>query len=104
MIGPDKEYTLEEWKAEAIRRFGTDEEQWKFVCPNCGHVQCGQDFIDKFGTSGGKGVNTALQECIGRYGVGEGCDYCSFGLIDSDTKVVKDGKKVPVFPFAEVSA
>jgi len=118
MIGPDKEYSVEEWKAEAIKRFGKDPLTWKFVCPNCGHVQCGQDFMNinmrspaaidptrstPYPVKDCK--NTAYQECIGRYGVGTGCDYCAFGLIDSDTKVVTpDGKKIPIFPFAEAES
>ena len=41
--------SVEEWKAEATRRFGPDMLKWRFRCPMCGHVASVQDFKDAFG-------------------------------------------------------
>lgn len=38
--------SVEEWKAEATRRFGPDMLKWRFRCPMCGHVASVQDFKD----------------------------------------------------------
>lgn len=55
--------SVEEWKAEATRRFGPDMLKWRFRCPMCGHVASVQDFKD----AGAKSPNCAYQECLGRY-------------------------------------
>ena len=109
-----KKYTLAEWRAEAVHRFGSDPVGWKFVCPACGNVQCADDFISincKRVPIGDRETpfpvkdpeNTAYRECIGRYDKGAGgCDYAAFGLISSDIEVIlPDGGSVHVFPFAE---
>ena len=36
--------SVEEWKAEATRRFGPDMLKWRFRCSMCGHVASVQDF------------------------------------------------------------
>jgi hypothetical protein len=111
-----KEYPLEVWRAEAERRFGKDPLFWKFKCPTCGHVQCGDDFVKINARAtkplGDRSVpmpvkdpkNVAFQECIGRYdGNAGGCSYVAFGLIHSDITVkTSGGVIVYVFPFAEV--
>lgn len=101
--------TLEGWRAEAVRRFGPDPRKWKFVCPGCGQVQCGEDFI-------AAGIDRAFERvwfsCIGRWTGGRSwlkekdgqpCDYTNGGLFCiAPVEVTKpDGTVVPVFGFAE---
>jgi len=109
---PRTRYTLAEWHAEAERRFGASYQDWKFVCPACGHVQKVIDFRPY--KDAGANPNSAYQECIGRYeGVprsatkesGKGpCDYAGYGLIDlcPVTVVMEDGREIKVFDFAIV--
>jgi hypothetical protein len=107
-------YTIDEWRAEAVRRFGPDPMFWKFKCPTCGHIQCGDDFV-KINARAVKPFdretpmpvkdpkNVAYQECVGRY-VGDmgGCSYAAYGLIHSDTTVTTSGGTVVhIFPFAD---
>jgi hypothetical protein len=102
--------SLEDWKNEAVRRFGKDPLDWKFICPICGHIQCGKDFqkVNREDKSPNLPVkdpkNVAYQECIGRYGGPGGCDYAAFGLIHANIEVITPcGTIVHVFPFAEVN-
>src|SRR5215831_13752339 len=39
-----RELSLEDWEREGNERFGPDKLQWRFQCPNCGHVQTPEDF------------------------------------------------------------
>lgn len=41
-----KEVSQADWLAEGEKLFGTDPRKWKFKCPNCGHVQSMEDFIE----------------------------------------------------------
>lgn len=103
------DYTHAEWLAEAKRRFGDDPTAWRFQCPACGHVATPGDFK----AAGAEGPRAA-QECLGRVlprdesrsalqDRGDGpCDWAAFGLFDICTvHVDRDGKRVPVFAFAE---
>lgn len=38
--------TMEAWQAMGLQLYGDDPNQWEFVCPECGLVQKGQDFLD----------------------------------------------------------
>lgn len=105
-------YTLEKWRAEAVRRFGDNPENWKFVCPACGRINTGREFREAGATP-----NDMYQTCIGRHNGnmrpaskgakedGKGCDWAAFGLLGTlgkgDTVVVEDGKEIDVFAFAE---
>ena len=101
--------SIEDWRAEAARRFGSDPLKWKFRCPMCGHVASVQDFKD----AGAKSPNVAYQECIGRYtgkgapkeGDNSGCNWCAYGLLgiprEHDIVIAEDGKEVHVYPFAD---
>ena len=111
------EHTLEEWRAEAIRRFGDNIGDWKFVCPACGRINTGREFIEL-----GVEPNYMYSTCIGRHN-GEGisgyeikksepapkfgCDWAAFGLFKTLGKghvvVNGDGGKVDVFAFADPS-
>jgi len=37
---------LSAWQDVGRKLFGPDSNQWQFVCPDCGHVQKPQDFLD----------------------------------------------------------
>ena len=76
--------SVEEWTAEATRRFGPDMLKWRFRCPMCGHVASVQDFKD----AGAKSPSCAYQECLGRY-TGKG------------TPKKGDSDQVDVYPFAD---
>ena len=112
-----KRITEKEWKEEGIKRFGQDPTKWRFVCPNCKHVQTIQDFIDirDLGMFVGS-AEIAFYSCIGRFDtriprskVGtlgdpkEYCDYTIGGLFPLVKTVVirPDGKENSVFEFAE---
>ena len=81
--------TQDEFADEMISRFGTDQKKWAFICPNCGDVATGQDFINALGPE--KALNRFGQECIGRsIGAldvkpaknwkGRGCNWAAYGL------------------------
>lgn len=86
-------------------RFGEDDEDWKFVCPSCGHVQSVADF-KAIGVDG----NKAYYECISRYKYIDGktnkkpCKYTLCGLIvlDHDTVINNEFLPVNVFKMADV--
>lgn len=106
------EMTRADWLAEGKRLFGEDFKKWKFICPVCGNVQCGQDFLDV-------GCKAAAERvyfsCIGRV-ITDGrpigtmmqkqttvpCDYTGGGLFRlNPIHVTNDeGKVVEVFAFA----
>lgn len=77
--------TEDEWRAEAIRRFGSDALQWRFVCPSCGHDASVRDWRDA-----GAPESTIAFSCVGRYMTsapreafrkdGGPCNYAGGGL------------------------
>ena len=88
--------THAEWKAEGVRLFGADTKMrdWKFACPQCGHISDGQMFMDLFESQGmtsdtanQKAVRTVGQQCIGRFDPDVGCDWCAFGLFRGPREV-----------------
>lgn len=103
-------YTLDEWRAEAVRRFGPVEDgNWSFECPMCGHVQSPASI-----KADGRGdPNRAYSECYGRgtrpdLGKGRGknrtpgdCDWKAYGLIAGPVTVtMPDGTVAHAFDFA----
>jgi hypothetical protein len=98
--------TIDEWKQEAIRRFGTDPNRWRFVCPSCGHVASIQDWKDA-GASEGE----AAFSCIGRHisksadigGKPGPCNYAGGGLFQLNPITIThaDGHTSNVFDFAD---
>jgi hypothetical protein len=54
--------TREEWIREGERRFGYDMLNWKFVCPVCGYIASGQEWLDA-----GAPIGAIGYECISRY-------------------------------------
>lgn len=118
--------THEDWLSEACRRFGNDPLKWKFECPFCGNVTCGQDWLDHGAPA--TEVHRASIECIGRLrgveakgGMREGaptkpdgkpeqpCDWAAWGLFGNLGKgpvVIRrddDGteRETQAFPFAD---
>lgn len=100
-----KQMTLEEYMAEAEKRFGENRLDWKFVCPKCKTVQSARDFKEA-------GASQELTEgyigfsCIGRIIPPEkeiGCDWTLGGLFQfHDLEIIKeDGTTVPRFELAE---
>lgn len=87
-----KDYTKDEWLAEAERLFGKYYEDYRFQCPHCGNIASGKEFKDA-----GCDPNAMYCECIGRHVKGKGCDWAAYGLFDICTVHV-DG--LPVFEFA----
>ena len=108
-------YTIKEWKDEGKRRFGDDHTNWKFLCPACGRINTGQEFIDA-----GAEIDNMYSTCIGRHnGKGEtpkndgvipehGCNWTAGGLLRTlgrgDIVITDAGKEVDVFAFAEGAA
>lgn len=98
--------THEEWKAEAVRRFGPDMSTWRFVCPVCGHTYSVAEG-DAANMQGAIGFS-----CIGRYvgakrdalgGNGAGpCNYAGGGLfkLNPVTVVMPDGDEITAMAFA----
>jgi len=101
--------TEEEWIAEGERRFGQERTQWRFVCPNCGHVQTLADCQ----AGGVESPETKIGfSCIGRWTGGKGtmsnqpcapCDYTNGGLFGIYPLVVvtSEGKPYRLFDFAK---
>ena len=67
----------EEFKEEAIKRFGEDMMNWKFICPVCGNVASVADY-KRVGTPEG----AVAFSCIGRWMPNA---YKAFGSNDKST-------------------
>lgn len=95
--------TEDAWRAEAVRRFGTDGMKWKFVCPSCGHVASVQDWKDA-----GAPQSAVAFSCVGRWlpdpkRLGEKpgpCDYAGGGLFQLNPVSVGD-REARYFAFAD---
>nr|WP_217364866.1 VVA0879 family protein [Brevibacillus sp. HD1.4A] len=97
--------TLEEWRNEAIERFGESAREWAFQCPKCGNVQTALDFVEKSVMGLNDAANAVYQECIGRHVEGDGCNWAAYGLFGTFGKgriviAPDDGREVEVFDFA----
>lgn len=102
-------YTLKEWRAEGVKRFGKNIEDWKFICPACGKISSGKEF-----KNAGANSDDMYSACIGRFtGKGspqknseDGCNWAAYGLLGTlgkgDIVKLPDGKEIEVFKMAEV--
>lgn len=84
--GPQKVLKVEDWKKELVSRFGENTDNWKFVCPACGHIQTPADF-----KAIGKDEQLAYTDCIGRYtdtADKKACTYTIRGMLKFDHTVV----------------
>ena len=97
-----KQITLKEWIEKGEILFGKDRTKWKFVCPKCKTVQTLQDIIDT-GVSIEDAQGYFAYSCIGRFTKEKGCNWTLGGLLQIHTTevIMPDGKKRPVFEFAE---
>lgn len=111
-----KQMTHEEFLAEGKRRFGPKARHWKFVCPACGTVQTGQQYLDA-GVSEEDVFDVIAYSCIGRFtGQGDagilahhrgekwdkGCNWTLGGLLRIHTlEVLIEGRARPTFELAE---
>lgn len=112
-----KEILVEDWLAEGERLFGTDMKQWKWKCPNCGHVQSIADFIELRNLKlwDGDAGAVVYYSCIGRFDtripkkdVGtvfnkkSPCNYTNGGLfyLTNIFVINESGERIPVFEFA----
>lgn len=109
--GKQRRYTVEEWQAEAARRFGERARNWAFICPVCSHIQTAGEVKEA-----GYDHNLAYKECFGKGtrddrelaakqgkkpGEKADCDWKAYGLFRGPVIVVtEDGKEIPVFDFA----
>lgn len=103
--------TLEQWAAEGSQKFGDDQSEWKFICPNCGHIQTAIDFhelgmpdeqINRF--LGFSCIGRYIDGCKGEFGNGIApCNYTSGGLFNiAPLTVIANGAEHHMFEFAEV--
>lgn len=103
-----KKYTYSEWMEEGKKRFGKNFENWKFICPACGHIQSVKDFLDLE-----LDPNDAFRDCIGRHNgnmkpAGEnnqfGCNWCAYGLFGTLCKgvtvITENNDEIEIFDFA----
>ena len=89
-----------DYVAEAVKRFGSDPADWKFVCPACGRVNSGKEFKEA-----GCEPNDMWQNCIGRYDKSKGCNWAAYGLFDVCKVHIEfpDGHVSPAFEIADPS-
>jgi len=108
-----------DWLKEGEERFGEDVFDWKFVCPNCDHIQSARDFRELHDLGLFKGSpDIAFFACIGRFDtrippakvgtLGDPREYCNYtlgGLIPLNKTIVVDPDSTEhnVFEFAEAS-
>jgi hypothetical protein len=96
----------DEWAAEGRKRFGPDENNWRFICPSCGHIAS----VWEWRVTGATGAEIAFS-CIGRRLGADGthtfklkggpCNYAGGGLIRLNPVGVMfpDGAIRPTFSF-----
>lgn len=92
------DFTLEQWQAEAVRRFGKDPMGWKFICPACKWIASVQDWKDAGASEGEAAIS-----CIGRRKpIPTQCNYAGYGLFRLNPVNVlhEGGNVVQAFDFA----
>lgn len=98
--GKSRVIKLSDWLEELKARFGENPDNWKFVCPSCGHVQSVGDFKEA-----GADPQRAYINCIGRVTGSndpsgkDGCNYTVNGLISLNKTTVISDKYLPVKVF-----
>lgn len=85
--------SIEDWRKEAVVKFGEDWKKWKFKCFSCAKEQTGEVMIKK-GIAENDARNQVYQKCC--Y-----CDYKSYGFIHSGIAVKNEGKETYVLEFAD---
>jgi len=94
---------VEDFKQEAIKRFGEDAKYWKFVCPKCGTIQSAMDFREHTDVKLGDISQYIGFSCIGRFTDKMGCDWTLGGLfkIHKIEIIAEDGSHHPRFELAK---
>lgn len=109
--GPLRCLTPAEWLAEGTERFGPNVEDWRWVCPMCGHITSLADW-----RAAGAGEGAFAFSCVGRWlpeareafargagdrGVGP-CNYAGGGLFKLNPVIVTlpTGEPCQVFEWA----
>lgn len=88
------------WEAKGEQLFGTNKEDWRFVCPACGHVASIAKIRAELPELKGKRWAPG-QECVGRFTDKVDCDWCAYGLFRGPLVITaaNDGREVPYFDF-----
>jgi hypothetical protein len=96
-----KTMKLEDFKAEARKRFGPDNKKWKFQCPHCKTAQSAEDLVAA-GVSKDDINKYVGFSCIGRFTKDKGCDWTLGGLfqIHEIEIEIADGTKHVSFDLA----
>ena len=87
-------YTLDEWQAAALKRFGPDPDDWLFICPGCNSVQSRADF-KKLGMPHRQSDQIVGYSCIKRWH-DQSCKHTG-GPVQL---TISPGEIRPTFPFA----
>jgi hypothetical protein len=77
--------TMESYHAEAVKLFGEDKLNWRFVCPVCGNSASTQDYKDA-----GAKMSAVGYSCLGRWEE-KGCDYSGGGLFNLNPVEIDGG-------------
>lgn len=100
----ERTVTLDEWRAEGLRRFGPHTDDWRYVCPSCGGEASGRAYAKRGG--GGKMGVVCLGQFIPEEELPEDT-YCQYGvgggaqLIHPVRVVLPDQTVMPFFDFAD---
>lgn len=98
--------SLADWRQHASTLFGTDQKNWRFICPSCHHIATVQEWQEA------GGGDAAGFSCIGRWTnagsdkafkkSGGPCNYAGGGLFKLNPVEVKmqEGQTELVFQFA----
>jgi len=99
---PERSFSsLDDWRKEAVRLFGSDPMKWRFICPSCGHIATVQEWKDAGAPEGAVAFS-----CVGRWLVkkeeafqkGKGpCNYSGGGLFRLNPVSVKEGSYIHHF-------
>ena len=101
-----KRMTKTEWESEGERRFGKDRNNWRFVCPSCGHIATVKDYEDAGapeGTIAFSCIGRFLSKCNDAFQKGKSpCNYAGGGLFRINPVIVVDGNdEYNLFDFAD---
>lgn len=95
-FNPVKKYNLKQWHYEAIRRFGHDHLQWRFICPACKREASMLDYFKA------KANPVHIPKtCLDRF-TGGPCTHTGVGVVNANPVLIKDKYfMASVFDFAE---
>lgn len=96
-----KTMKLDEFIAEAEKRFGKDRKKWRYICPSCETAQSAEDLLAA-GVAKEDVDRYIGFSCIGRFTGEKGCDWTLGGLFQIHELEIEDheGKTHPHFELA----